>query len=385
MMDDDYSEVNLTPSIKSPGVKFNTALGSPTDNDSYGEESFETDGAGSPPTKSPKKSPSKSPKKSVKMVSPRMSLVEKLAKEEAERGDRDDDFSFSGDELDGGVAPDGEQEGEQQEENYGDMNLDDFLQRFGSDGDGDNTEPKKEDPSLRPLEGFSPPANAAKRDLINSQKLNSPPAGDTKSGISTSPVSIESQTERLKAAISAEEANAAKVDALLRKLNVKQVAADVDEVEPRVPYPVMQDSTSHLANNYKHPKKEVKFEKTGKLPLFDKYNAGVKRDPEAPTAPIEHTRDSNMLAAQVATLKADLKRRDDRLGRIVEHDALVTSKCESLTREVAFLKQSLHESQLECMVRTAGSAPSMPCPLGIDDLSSKLFLFSLYIGPDKAR
>lgn len=373
MIDDDYAEVNLTPSVKSLELKFNLRVGSPTDNDSYGEESFESEFQSSPSkkdsssTKALKADSSKaSPKRQKTPKSPRVGLMEKLAKAESERYEDDDDFSFSGDELEEGNNKNLKQnQGQEQsveeegQENFGDMNLDDFLQRFG-DGDNEDTggEPKKEDPSLRPLEGMSPPANADSRDLINSMKLNSPSASagmsDGNGGFTTSPLSLEAQTQRLKDAISAEESNAAKVDALLRKLNVKQRVADVDEIEPRVPYPVMHDSTSHIANNYKHPKHETKFEAMSKLPLFDKYNTGVKKHHDSESSgPTEHsTRDSNLLAAQVASLKADLKRRDDRLGRIVEHDALITSKCESLTREVAFLKQGLHDAQLECGAQT---------------------------------
>lgn len=318
---------------------------------------------------------------------PSSSFLKRL--QEADQ-DRDEDFSFDEADSDGdndegreskGATEEkdinqtsGQEQGQDEENFEGGMNLDDFLKQFGEGGEneGDGVEETakvidSEHPALRPLDGLSPSANGDERGMILSQKLNSPPAknptavksstskeqspmdGTTHDFMATPP-SLKMQTEKLKTALSNEEKNAARVDALLKKLNMKHAAAEIaEESATKISYPVLQDSTSAVANNYKHPKKEVKFQKSEKLPLYDKYNTGIKDHEHLP--PSDKERDANLLTSQIATLKADLKRRDDRLSRVVEHDTLVSNKCEALKREVAYLKQSLHEANLECQAQ----------------------------------
>ena len=79
--------------------------------------------------------------------------------------------------------------------------------------------------------------------------------------------------------------------------------------------------------------------------MYNKYNGGIeptKNETIQNNSNISlEARDANLLQAQITKLKQDLKRKDERLGRVVEHDTLIQNKCDSLTREVAYLKQCL--------------------------------------------
>ena len=337
------------------------------DDDDYDEELFE------------ESSPKKSPQKSVQISN------------QVEADDDDDLFGdFEDEEANDPTAQQG-QEDEEENQNFEEgMNLDDFLKQFN---DEEKTEEEKktaqEDPSMRPLVGFSPPAKKDARDEYLSMKLNhkgmnnSPnsqllsPSGHMVASLSHSSNSVGSKNsnssgptndlnispqQKLQQVVRVEEENAARVDALLKKLNVKQVIEDITtESSVNVDYPVGKDSTSNLANNYKHPKPGDKEKKHEMLPLYHKYNAGAPGISPGKTESNQNSgnntnaviKDVNMLTSQISKMRQDMKRKDDRLGRVVEHDTLIQNKCDALTREVAYLKQCLHDTTLEAQAQMA--------------------------------
>ena len=279
--------------------------------------------------------------------------------EDTGKADNDDE-DFDLDDLDdanGNNNCDENENNEEENNNFNEegMNLDDFLKTFSENGLSKAAEAENqaelEDPSMRPLEGFSPPITGNdERASYLSKKLNhnnmmSPDAFTNLSNISPE--------VKQKAIIDAEEANAARVDELLRKLNINHTVDNIIENSKMQPveYPVCKDSNSLVANHYKQGKGNEKL-KHIPLPLLHKYNAGMQDDSkdENQARCDLSSRDIVLLQAQIKDLKADLKRRDDRLGRLSEHDSLLQSKCDSLTREITYLKQCLNESNNEIKV-----------------------------------
>ena len=250
-----------------------------------------------------------------------------------------------------------ENENEDNKFNEEGMNLDDFLKTFSENAlaNANETENKTEpieDPSMRPLEGFSPPITGNdERASYLSKKLNHNNMMSPEAYTNISNISPEMKQQAI---LDAEEANAARVDELLRKLNINSTVDRIIEsskLQQSVEYPVCKDSSSLVANHYNQNKKNEKL-KHVPLPLLHKYNAGMTEDSkeENQARADGASRDVVLLQNQIKELKADLKRRDDRLGRLSEHDSLLQSKCDSLSREITYLKQCLNEANSEIKV-----------------------------------
>lgn len=304
--------------------------------------------------------------------------IQSPVKKEQNVGDHDELFEDPSDDEDNGLGDLEEQDnglGDEEEDNGLDddeeevkcnpeeqkfeeegMNLDDFLKNFegAEENDPKSKTIESDHPELRPLVGMSPPESGKKdaRDIYLSKALHGSPAisglmsaenlvhknnkispmANSSSENNINPLKsggsggkdLSSLTNRLKFVMEEEEKNAEKVNELLRQMKVNKKDEEAIVSAPKVKYPILSDSASDVANNYKKVKKLEKIAHTPPHHTGD--------DDEN----IANTRDINSLLAQVKQLKQDLKRRDERLSRITEHDALVTKKVETLTGEVSF-------------------------------------------------
>lgn len=205
----------------------------------------------------------------------------------------------------------------------------------------------EEDPTLRPLDGMTPQLNDENQRML-SEKMGydeeeTRHCGDVSgSHGSLPPIAVHEKGRLLlgKPAaghvdavhippgwdqlsglnyLSIEQQNSIKVDALLRELKgmhdhgggaagSKASSDDFDE---------LQSSSSKLAGlSSVKAKHSVKFGLGAPSPaMLEDIESGVK----------------GAVAAQIAALKKDLKRRDDRLSRLVEHNSLLQNNCDTLT------------------------------------------------------
>ena len=256
--------------------------------------------------------------------------------EDTGKADNDDE-DFDLDDLDdanGNNNCDENENNEEENNNFNEegMKLDDFLKTFSENGLSKAAEAENqaelEDPSMRPLEGFSPPITGNdERASYLSKKLNHNNMMSPDAFTNLSNISPEVKQKAI-------------IDNIIENSKMQPVE-----------YPVCKDSNSLVANHYKQGKGNEKL-KHIPLPLLHKYNAGMQDDSkdENQARCDLSSRDIVLLQAQIKDLKADLKRRDDRLGRLSEHDSLLQSKCDSLTREITYLKQCLNESNNEIKV-----------------------------------